>query len=323
MSRFYNWIFVDWTLSTNYQEKLGKNLRYLIVGLETAPTTGELHHQGYLELNMNVTLTALKEKLEINEIHLEPAKGNAEQNKKYCSKEKVIIEYGKPKHQGKRKDLDNIRDHLKDGARLREISEVATSYQSFKFAECYLKLNEKQRDWMPKVYWFWGPPGTGKTHTAWEEAKEDRWISNRDLKWWDGYDGHENIIIDDFRPSFCELTELFRILDSKPYQVHVKGSMRQLLAKKIWITCPFHWKTLYEGKTNENLYQLERRITETRYFKHAPQKCSLEVGGNTNPDFTLNLSARQSPNESLGGASGSILPTLSSTTTPSAWIVDD
>lgn len=85
--KFRNWTFTDFSLSTDYVECLSPNITYLIYGKETCPTTGRKHHQGYFELKTQMSLNAIKKKLKNDTIHLEVARGTAEQNIKYCEKE--------------------------------------------------------------------------------------------------------------------------------------------------------------------------------------------------------------------------------------------
>lgn len=46
---------------------------------------------------------------------------------------------------------------------------------------------------------FWGPTGTGKSHRAWDEAGEHAYPKSSRTKFWDGYQGQENVVIDEFR----------------------------------------------------------------------------------------------------------------------------
>ena len=36
-------------------------------------------------------------------------------------------------------------------------------------------------------------------------------------KWWEGYDGHEVVLLDDIRKDFCKFHELLTLLDIYPY----------------------------------------------------------------------------------------------------------
>ena len=233
---------------------------------EVAPSTGTPHIQGYWYFQNPRSLAGVK-KL-IYGAHFEIAKGSPEQNRAYCSKEAGVehFERGTLPQQGKRSDIQTIKEMIKKGATMPEIIEVATSYQAIKGAELIMKYqSDTERD-PPTVHWFYGPTGTGKTRTAVELSRPDMWISSRNLKWWDGYWGQKNVILDDFRRDFCDFAELLRILDRYPIRVETKGSSVQLRATTIFITSPYRPEEVYQGQTKEKMDQLLRRITEIRHF---------------------------------------------------------
>lgn len=263
MSKFARWSFTNFDLDHDYAD-LTRECTYLIVGRETCPKTKNLHHQCYVEFENKRVFSTIK-KL-VPKAHIESARGGPEANKKYCSKDNdVIIEYGEIKKQGKRTDLTGVKMMIKNGATLDDIIDTNANYQCIRASEVILKYKEPKRTWKPVVYWYYGPTGSGKTKAATEMAGERFWMSNRDLKWWEGYDGHENVIIDDFRPNFCDFHELLRILDRYEYRVMVKGGSRQLRCKWLWITAPFHPKDAYPCLT-EDVNQLLRRIDEIKFF---------------------------------------------------------
>uniref|UniRef100_UPI004048ADC4 RNA helicase domain-containing protein n=1 Tax=Polynucleobacter sp. TaxID=2029855 RepID=UPI004048ADC4 len=85
-------------------------------------------------------------------------------------------------------------------------------------------------------------------------------------KWWDGYDGESDIIIDDYRRDFCTFADLLRLLDRYPLQVEVKGGTINFNAKRIFITTPKSIENTWEGRTAEDIDQLKRRVTEEVMF---------------------------------------------------------
>ena len=93
-----------------------------------------------------------------------------------------------------------------------------------------LSTSKASRDIAIELYW--GDPGTGKTHKAFEE-NPDAFIL--DSNWFDGYKGEECIIIDDFR-SWIPLHRMKRMLDKYPLFVDVKGSRVPARWKKCVIT---------------------------------------------------------------------------------------
>jgi hypothetical protein len=147
---------------------------------------------------------------------------------------------------------------VNNGKGMRDIIEVVTSYPQVRIAECYLKYKEKPRDWKPEVIWYYGATGTGKTKRAMEEMPEDRYVCMDTDRWWEGYDGHSNVIIDDMRKDFCKFKRLLRLLDRYECQVECKGGSRQLRARKIIITSCYSPYEMYD--TREDVHQLIRRI---------------------------------------------------------------
>lgn len=266
MARARNWSF---TLNNYKVEELETikqfKYSYMIIGDEKGENETP-HLQGYIEFVDTHTLSSLKKF--IPRAHLEISKGNGEQNKEYCSKERVLFENGEIKRQGKRSDIQSVRDHVEDGANMRAIVSLARSLQSIRMAEIYLTYNESKRNWKPIVKWYYGETGSGKSHTAYEESP-DAYTCGETSKWFQGYDGHENVIIDDFRRDFIKFHELLKLLDKYPYLIEYKGGSRQFLAKQIIITSPYHPKDVYENR--EDIDQLIRRIDEIKLFEKIPK----------------------------------------------------
>ena len=234
---------------------------YIIVGDEVGDS-GTSHMQGYIYFANAITFESIKK--QIPTAHIEQAKGNAKQNTEYCSKQKVLFVDGEMPVSGKRTDLEEVRELIKEGKGMKDIVEVATSYQSVKMAEVILKYHERKRDWKPMVYWFHGATGTGKSKTAYEMFPE-AYTAMSTARWWDGYDAHADVIIDDMRKDFCKFHELLRYLDRFPVQIETKGGTRQFLARNIVITSCYCPQQLFD--TREDVQQLIRRIDEIRHFE--------------------------------------------------------
>lgn len=247
-----------------------KQILFFCFQLELAPSTGQRHFQGYVRTTNAITLVGVKRFLPT--AHWEPAKGTEAQCIAYCSKEESRcpgeepVMYGEVSEgQGKRKDLDRVREMVSTGCGMRQIVGEVQSYQGIKTAESLLKYMERQRNFKPEVRWYHGSTGSGKTRSAMNEFP-DAWMSGRNLKWWEGYDAHEVVVIDDFRKDFCTFHEFLRILDRYPYRVEVKGGSRQLLARTMIVTCPWPPEVLYEGRSAEDIGQLLRRIDDIKLF---------------------------------------------------------
>ena len=168
--------------------------------------------------------------------------------------------------QGARLDLKKAETLLKQTESMRAVCGVVYNNQAFRTAEIYLKYMETPREIQPKkmdIRWYHGSSGSGKTREVFKEFGTEvfRPIS---YKWWEGYDGHKCILIDDFRKDWCKFKELLSLLDVYPYRLECKNGSRQIKAYTFIITTPHHWKDVY--CTREDLYQLERRITVTKVF---------------------------------------------------------
>lgn len=237
--------------------------QYIVYGYEIGES-GTPHLQGFIYFAEAKTLSTLKKKVH-STAHFESARGTPQQASDYCKKDGEFIERGElPLAQGKRTDLDTIKDVVLNTGKMRDVVLHATSYQSIKMAEQILKYHERKREWKPEVKWYYGPTGTGKTQTATEEMP-DCYTTLSTGKWWDGYDAHENILIDDMRKDFMKFHEILRLLDRYSFTVETKGGTRQILAKRIIITSCYHPQELFE--TREDINQLIRRIDEIKKFE--------------------------------------------------------
>lgn len=255
----------------NYDDAAIEKLRgivcdYKIWGREIAPTTSTPHLQGFIYFETLKTFGAVK-KLLPDGAHIERTKGNAAQNRTYCAKEGAFEEAGNLPVQGHRTDIQTIKDMVRDGEHILAIAEVATSYQTLKFAQTLLTIKPNTELRLDlRVHWFHGGTGTGKTRAAFAEAAAigETWISSRNLKWWDGYTGQPCVIVDDMRGDFCTFHEMLRILDIYPLRLEVKGGSVAAAYHHVWITSAFRPEALWQSVEDKG--QLMRRIHEVREF---------------------------------------------------------
>lgn len=242
-----------------------EGIAYMVVGKETCPDTARLHWQGMAQFKEAKSGKQVWEMFKKKGVSFRRVR-NAKALRAYCKKGGEFKEWGTFKVQGRRTDIQAVRDIIGSKRGMRAVVEEVDSYQAIRTAEKILQYAEPKRDWKTEVYWYWGPTGTGKTQTAIREAGPDHWISGAEGKWWQGYDAHENVIIDDYRCDMFKFRWLLRLLDCTGATVENKGGSRQLLAKKIWITAPKHWREMWAGRCDEDLDQLKRRITKTIQF---------------------------------------------------------
>lgn len=262
---------------------------YIVLGREKGEN-GTPHIQGYIEYEKKKKFSALQ-KLNTR-IHWERRKGTGEQASDYCKKEGDYYERGTlAKGRGARNDLDFIGREMEKGSTIRKVlGERDCNLQQIRTAEKYLTYLERKREWKPQVIWLWGASGAGKSRRAYELAQGTDTYEKDGEKWWDGYDAHETVIIDDFRASNMKFNYLLKLLDRYPLRVEFKGGYRQMLAKKIIITSILHPQNVYQID-DEPIKQLIRRIDEIIQVKlindFAVDSSEVakreQVGGNTRP----------------------------------------
>jgi len=244
--------------------------RYLVVAEEVGEE-GTPHLQGYIYFDNPRSFSGLKKKMP--RAHIVKSAGTAEQNRTYIigpykknGKEKPYnpkhIEIGECPMQGKRNDIEIVREQITAGQGMREIADTATSYQSLRCAELLFKYKEKKRDWMPDVIYVWGKSGTGKTRWVYDRypTEEIHKQPASELKWFEGYDAHPTVLIDEVDCT-TNYTYLKELTDRYPMRVHCKGSTRSFLAKTIVITSLTHPEILWYDYP-ENGKEMLRRISK-------------------------------------------------------------
>lgn len=127
------------------------------------------------------------------------------------------------------------------------------------------RMHWPRREAAPIVYLLYGEPGVGKTRLVNDKYPigVDSFRKAPDTKWFDGYDAHKVLLLDDFSgaASKMSLSYTLQLLDRYEIAVEVKGDTVPLLATKIFITTNNHPSTWYKWEKREIQYKaLSRRI---------------------------------------------------------------
>lgn len=274
----------NWT-SDEYEiivKKWPKIANYFVVGKEICPTTGAPHLQGYVEWKSSKRWTTMHNIFK-GRAHWEARKGTAKQAADYCKKDGDFIEHGTISNQGARNDINAAMELISNG-----VSEIDVFEQCPEVAMKYIKGMDRYRLLCQKrstkgynkkdVRVYWGDTGTGKTRSAMEEFPGAfKLTAGITGLWWDGYDGEECVVIDEFRGNNCPLSMLLTILDGYATQVSVKGGSRILNANTIIITSNIAPDCWYENADERSKDALMRRINTIQFFQQ--QKSP----GNTRP----------------------------------------
>lgn len=105
---------------------------------------------------------------------------------------------------------------------------------------------------------YWGPTGSGKSRRAFEEAV-DCYSKDPRTKWWSGYGGQRNVVVDEFRGDI-DISHILRWTDRYPVSVETKGGSQPLCAVKFWFTSNLHPSAWYPLLDPLTYAALERRL---------------------------------------------------------------
>lgn len=213
-----------------------------------------------------------------------------------AAEEKVMVK-------GQRTDIDKAARVIVDGGSIADVIQEAPG-MFVKYHAGLMKLESmvsKPRGWMTEMHILWGVSGSGKSHTAREEAGDGAYYLPVPKKggpiWWDGYQGEEHVVIEDFYGEI-DLQFMLKMVDKYPFKVQVKGAMVEFRAKKIWITSNSNWELWYSTefmRIAEHKTAFNRRITSvreysTRYVEPKGDKM-LPVDDLTNEEEEIDLTS--------------------------------
>ena len=240
--------------------------------------------------------------LRSSEYHIENCR-NFHATVEYCLKSNPNdkLEYGEPLKQGLRTDIKkaleashyNIKELQKNNpelfARYRSgLKEMCETKNKENNVMDWLNLtsdddgNIKKKEYKPtKLYWYFGPTGTGKSRRVKELVSEK--VINKIIKpdeitiincftssgFAIGMINYNSkiLILDEFRGDYLKFSELLKIIDGTT--INVKGSEIYLHLDEIYVTSCYNPYTIYKnlGKT-DSIKQLLRRITECKQFNN-------------------------------------------------------
>lgn len=301
---FFNYWANEGSLETVFSEEadrllewLERNTEYVVMGVETCPSTGKLHWQGYCTLIKKKTrLSSLMSTSIGFRWNVGTCNADNDTNIDYCSKVGKggtgnYIEHGtRPvSEQGARNDLKAIRQ-LVSTSGLRGVVDSGASLNDIKYAEYVAKFLEPKRNFQPLVIYLQGPSGAGKSRFARELSNLffpglDPYVKNSPGKWFDGYDADPVCILDDWRDSWWTISEALNIFDQYACRIECKGGSRQFLAKVIIVTSIREFQSVYNGVKGEDSWQFRRRFSQVITLRHFDSvgvsvTCDRSLGNN-------------------------------------------
>lgn len=263
-----NWTLEEWHKVIEYK------FEYMIVGSEVGEE-GTPHLHFVYKFHSDKKFEVLKKYLE--RVHWEPV-NDIPKCITYCKKGGKFYEFGfhSLKDQGKRNDLESLSETIMNGASWGELAEEMPG-MIIKYPKGIQKLmdaRDKPKMRELEVTWYFGKSGSGKTFSVYNSHPLNEIYMKDGTPWWDGYEGQDVILIDDFDGRW-PFRDLLRLLQPYPYQGQVKGGYRWITASVIYITCDRSPEEVYKDPNDDNiLAQILRRLSYVIEIKR-------EVGGNT------------------------------------------
>lgn len=254
MSRSRNFVF---TLN-NYTAEEEEAVKawvcvYLIFGKEVGEE-GTPHLQGYVAFANARTLSALK-KLSLR-AHWEIARGTPKQASEYCEKDGVVFEIGtRPLSQVDKggKEQSRWKDAFVavDEGRLEDVSMdiLCCHLKQVEYAVKRVRLGKRKvvtLDGPSEHQWIVGKTRCGKTRRAMLE-NPGAYIKDPNTVWWDGYNGEEVVIIDDFdKFQVKQGGDIKRWLDRYPVQAQTKGGQEIIRPRKVVVTSQYYPSEIWD-----------------------------------------------------------------------------
>lgn len=271
-----NWCFTlnnptdaEKTALLSFHRIYDKLVQYLVFQEEKGEEEQTPHFQGYMELTSQKRIPYLTKRLHSTRYHFEMRRGSQAQAIAYCKKEDTrvgeIYEFGTPRVDKRRtssrlSDVKPMVESLRDGKCLREIADShSCEYVLYgKGLELlYARLQKPRPLRQPEILIMYGKTGTGKSYLARQLFPNAFFFQPRrgtaSQVWWDGYQGEQVIVFDEFRNEI-PFQNLLRYLDYYPCRVEVKGSSIELQAFRFVFTTnidPEEWYSIMDDTHND------------------------------------------------------------------------
>lgn len=212
-------------------------------------------------------------------VHLEKRLGSRESAIAYCRKSDSRVTgpfaHGSEEtrsRQGERNDLKRAFESLRAGATdlalFEELPHVAFKYQRGISAARMALARPRSQSTAPEILIYWGDSGTGKTKKAVEENPGAFILTKPNgngCVWFDGYQGQDTIIFDEFY-GWIPYDLILRICDRYPLKLQVKGGFVECAATKFIFTSNKKWDEWYPNIDDRSAF--ERRIKEWGKITH-------------------------------------------------------
>lgn len=233
MSR--DWCFTDFDTEKKLDFDKDK-IKYICYGTERCGRTDREHWQGFVCLKKTCRIPKCKEWLGgRTRIHLESRRGSRHEARDYCFKD------GGDKFEWGEFDGTTNEELFLKGSRWL----LDNGYQGFycRYYRAIKEMGNKGDKWRDvHVEWLWGCPGCGKTRQVME--MDSVYKLDFPYKWFDGYEGEQMLLIDDYQELAISRGQLLNLLDGYRQRLETKGGHTWALWNKVYITSNMNPKKL-------------------------------------------------------------------------------
>jgi len=249
------------------QQLVASKTAYFVAGDEKG-ADGTPHVQGYLVLKEKLRLTALKKLLP--RAHLEMSRGTPKQASDYCKKDGRFLEYGELPLSPAEAGGAGTAALWKETWDLAKTGDFESLDPKIRIQH-YHALRRIHQDYQQRPpdladvcgVWYYGPPRTGKSTAA--RALPGTYYDKPCNKWFDGYQGEDNVLIDDFDLSHKALGHhLKRWADKFAFPAEQKGTTVQIRPKLIVVTSNYSIEEIFADDP-VLVAALKRRFKCTHY----------------------------------------------------------
>lgn len=282
-NRGTRWVFTEQNWSAieeikNLFEIL--EMKYLIIGKEIAPTTGQQHLQGYFRLKDKKYRSTIMNQYHFD--YLDIAKGSEEECDDYCKKGGDFEQLGEVIY---KKETANLKVSKDEKTRMMLNDLVSMSKADFEAIHTYEAYHNRNKldQWelthckhilawngelKDKNVWIYGPPKTGKSRWAYSQVEADEMYIKNVNKWWCGFKPRETrcVIIDDW-PMGCKgmLQFIKNWGDRYMFQGELKGSSVMIEPGRFFliVTANNSIEESFKGLgTDDDIKAVKRRFKE-------------------------------------------------------------
>lgn len=237
-------------------EKAKLHATYFVYGREKGEN-GVPHLQFMISFEQQLSLTAVSKMFPKAHLEVKSRKSTFKQASDYCKKEKNFTEWGTlPLDQQVAGGIatKNKFEDTKAKAKSGNIEDIDAEhyikyYNTIKKIALDNKATPADLTWLEGQqpnYWIVGPTRTGKSWKGRELTGPGRYLKNAANKWWDKYNGEENVLIEDLDKIHSYQGFYLKIwADKYAFPVEIKQSGDLIRPKMIVVTSNYNIEEIF------------------------------------------------------------------------------